>query len=174
MWIVRKPYDRVKYGRRTTLGSNDDHKQTAEGFDVPAVGGLLRMVWQIHRDRMYERVVAAGYPDVTQAHFALLRFPGVDGMRPSEAAELAGLSKQSVNDLLGELERAGYLTREPHPTDGRGRIVRLTQQGERLQHTTHQISRELEADWSAEIGEKRITALKKTLGDMIATSRHKT
>jgi DNA-binding MarR family transcriptional regulator len=143
----------------------------ADGVEAPAIGGLLRMVWQIHRDRMYERVVAAGYPDVTRAQFALLRFPGVDGMRPSEAAELAGLSKQSVNDLLGELERAGYLVREPHPTDGRGRIVRLSAQGRRLQRTAHQISRDLEAGWDAQIGEKRIKLLKRTLEDMIATSR---
>jgi DNA-binding MarR family transcriptional regulator len=151
------------------MGGNDE--VPADGVEGPAIGGLLRMVWQIHRDRMYERVVAAGYPDVTRAQFALLRFPGVDGMRPSEAAELAGLSKQSVNDLLGELERAGYLTREPHPTDGRGRIVRLSAQGQRLQRTAHQISRDLEADWDAQIGEKRIKLLKRTLEDMIATSR---
>jgi DNA-binding MarR family transcriptional regulator len=129
------------------------------------------MAWQIHRDRMYERVIAAGYPDVTRAQFSLLRFPGVEGMRPSEAAELAGLSKQSINDLLGELEGAGYLRREPHPTDGRGRIIRLTAEGERLQHTAHEISRELEADWGAQIGDKRVAALKRTLEDMIAGAR---
>jgi DNA-binding MarR family transcriptional regulator len=114
------------------------------------------MVWQVHRDRMYERVVAAGYPDVTRAQFALLRLPGVDGMRPSEAAELAGLSKQTVNDLLGELERTGYLERKPHPDDVGGRIVRLTPRGKRLQQTTHRISRELEDAWAAQIGFDRI------------------
>ena len=144
--------------------------ETDNDYRVPAIGGLLRAVWQIHRDRMYERLAAAGYPDVTRAQFALLRFPGVDGMRPGEAAELAGLSKQTVNDLLGELERTGYLERKPHPADGRGRIVRLTARGKRLQQTTHQISRELEADWAAQIGPDRIASLKKTLGDMLATS----
>jgi DNA-binding MarR family transcriptional regulator len=128
------------------------------------------MVWQLHRDRMYECLVAAGYPDVTRAQFALLRFPGVDGMRPSEAAELAGLSKQTVNDLLGELERTGYLERKPHPDDGRGRIVRLTSRGKRLQQTSHRISRELEDAWAAQIGFDRITSLKQTLEDMLATS----
>lgn len=145
---------------------------TNAGFDAPAIGGLLRLVWQIHRDRMYERLIAAGYPDVTRAQFALLRFPGVDGMRPSEAADLAGLSKQTVNDLLGELERSGYLERRPHPDDGRGRIVRLTARGKRLQRTAHQISRELEADWAAQIGPERITALKQTLADMASTAIH--
>jgi DNA-binding MarR family transcriptional regulator len=143
---------------------------TRDAFEGPAIGALLRIAWQIHRDRMYERLGAAGYADVTRAQFALLRFPGVDGMRPSEAAELAGLSKQTVNDLLGELERSGYLKREPCPADGRGRIVRLTGRGVRLQRTAHQISRELEADWGAQIGQERIASLKEMLGAMIATS----
>lgn len=143
---------------------------TGAGFEAPAIGGLLRTVWKLHRDQMYERLVAAGYPDVTRAQFALLRFPGVDGMRPGEAAELAGLSKQAVNDLLGELERSGFLERKPHPADRRGRVVRLTPRGRRLQHTTHQISRELEADWAAHVGKERIASLKQTLEDMIAAS----
>lgn len=147
-----------------------ENQNPSVDLQTPAIGGLLRMVWQLHRDRMYERLVAAGYPDVTRAQFALLRFPGVDGMRPGEAAELAGLSKQSVNDLLGELERIGYLERQPHPDDGRGRVVRLTPRGKRLQRTTHEISRELEADWAARIGPERIASLKQTLGDMLTSS----
>jgi DNA-binding MarR family transcriptional regulator len=119
---------------------------------------------------MYERLLAAGYADVTRAQFALLRYPGVDGMRPSEAAELAGLSKQTVNDLLGELEQSGYLERKPHPADGRGRIIGLTARGKRLQATTHRISRELEADWAAQIGAERVTKLKQTLEDMLASA----
>jgi DNA-binding MarR family transcriptional regulator len=142
--------------------------ETNDVLEAPAIGGLLRMVWQIHRDRMYERLVGAGYPDVTRAQFALLRFPGVDRMRPSEAAELAGLSKQTVNDLLGELERSGYLERRPHPADGRGRIIRLTSRGKRLQRTTHRISRELESAWAEQIGSERIASLKSTLQDMLA------
>ena len=130
------------------------------------------MVWQLHRDRLFERLVAAGYQNVTRAQFALLRYPGVDGMRPSEAAELAGLSKQTVNDLLGELEQSGYLERKPHPADGRGRIIRLTPRGKRLQATTHHISRKLEADWAAQIGAERITSLKQTLEDMLASAAH--
>lgn len=129
---------------------------------------LLRLAWQLHRDRMYEQLAAAGYPDVTSAQFALLRYPGVDGMRPSDAAELAGVSKQTVNDLLGELERGGYLERKPHPDDGRGRIVRLTPRGKRLQRTAVRIGHDTEAAWAAKIGPERITSLKETLERMIA------
>ncbi len=131
---------------------------------------LLRLAWLLHRDRMYERLAAAGYADVTQAQFALLRYPGVDGMRPSDAAELAGISKQTVNDLLGELERAGYLERKPHPDDGRGRIVRLTIRGKRLQRTAVRIGHEVEAAWATEIGPERISSLKDVLEQMIASA----
>jgi DNA-binding MarR family transcriptional regulator len=148
------------------------NRHDADVQDPPAIGGLLRMAWQAHRDRMYERLRAAGYSDVTRAQFALLRWPSVDNMRPSEVAELAGLSKQTVNDLLGELERSGYLERRPHPADGRGRIVGLTARGRRLQRVTHRISRELESVWAEQVGRKNITSLRNTLEAMIAAAGH--
>ncbi len=117
---------------------------------------------------MYERLTTAGYPDVTRAQFALLRWPGIDAKRPGEVAELAGLSKQAVNDLLGELERGGYLERRQAPGDGRARVVRLTPRGKRLQSTAHVISRELETAWADRLGERRFAALRETLEDMLA------
>jgi DNA-binding MarR family transcriptional regulator len=142
--------------------SSDPH------LEPPAIGALLRLAWHAHRSRMFERLAAAGYPDVTRAQFALFRWPGVDGMRPGEVAELAGLSKQAVNDTLGELERSGYLERHPDPHDGRARIVRLTDRGRTLQDAAHETSRRLEAAWAASLGEERFAVLRATLQDMIA------
>jgi DNA-binding MarR family transcriptional regulator len=107
---------------------------------------------------------------VSRAQFALFRWPGVDGMRPGEVAELAGLSKQAVNDTLGELERAGYIERHPDPEDGRARIVRLTDRGRALQTAAHQTSRRLERTWADVVGEDRFADLRATLQDMIASS----
>ena len=134
----------------------------------PAIGGLLRLVWQTHRGRLYERVTAAGFRDVTQAQFALVRWPGIDGLRPSEVAESVGLSKQTINDLLGEVEGNGYLERHQHPDDGRARVIRLTARGWELQRTTHTISQDLEAAWAASVGHKRFQALRSTLEAMVA------
>src|SRR3990172_3887921 len=104
-------------------------QQPMNGVPPPAIGGLLRMAWQIHLNRIYERITANGFPNVTRAQFQLFRWPSIDGLRPGEIAHLSGLSKQTVNDLLGELERAGYIERHPHPEDRRARIVRLTADG---------------------------------------------
>jgi DNA-binding MarR family transcriptional regulator len=133
----------------------------------PAIGGLLRLAWQTHRERIYEEIRTTGFPEVTRAQFELIRWPGIDGLRPSEVAQLAGLSKQAVNDLLGELERGGYVERHSHPRDGRARVVRLTERGTELQRTAHEISRSLEDAWAARVGSERFAALRATLEDMV-------
>jgi DNA-binding MarR family transcriptional regulator len=75
---------------------------------------------------MYAGVVAAGYDDLNAAHVGLWRYPGLDGLRPSQLADHMGITKQSVNDLLGHLEGHGYLERVPDSADGRARMIRLS------------------------------------------------
>jgi DNA-binding MarR family transcriptional regulator len=101
------------------------------------VGAMLRVVWQWVRDEMYAGVVAAGYDDLNAAHVALWRYPGLDGLRPSQLAERVGITKQSVNDLLGHLEGLGYLVRVSDSADGRARVIRLTSKGRHLEQTIH-------------------------------------
>jgi DNA-binding MarR family transcriptional regulator len=118
---------------------------------------------------MYERITSERFPNVTRAQFELLRWPGIDGLRPGEIAQLSGLSKQTVNDLLGELERSGYIERHPHPDDRRARLVRLTRSGDDLQRTAHETSSALEAEWAEIVGVRRLAALRSTLEDMVAS-----
>ena len=107
------------------------------GERPPYVGAMLRAVWQWLRDQMYAGVVAAGYDDLNAAHVGLWRYPGLEGLRPSQLADRVGITKQSVNDLLGHLEQHGYLGRVPDPSDGRGRVIRLTSKGRRLEQTIY-------------------------------------
>jgi DNA-binding MarR family transcriptional regulator len=101
------------------------------------VGAMLCDVWQWVREQMYAGVVAAGYDDLHAAHVGLWRYPGLDGVRPSQLADRAGITKQSVNDLLGHLEQHGYLGRVPDAADGRARVIRLTPKGRRLEQTIY-------------------------------------
>lgn len=103
----------------------------------PYVGAMLRVVWQWVRDRLYQGVVAAGFDDLNAAHVGLWRYPGLDGLRPSQLADRMGITKQSVNDLLGHLEHHGYLLRVPDSDDGRARVIRLTAKGRRLEQTIY-------------------------------------
>ena len=107
------------------------------GQPRPYVGAMLGVVWQWVRDRLYAGVIAAGYDDLNAAHVGLWRYPGLEGLRPSQLADRRGITKQSVNDLLGHLEQHGYLLRVPDPVDGRARVIRLTPKGWRLQKTIY-------------------------------------
>ncbi len=116
---------------------------SSDSFDLPNderspyVGAMLRVVWQWVRDQLYAGVLAAGYDDLSAAHVGLWRYPGLDGLRPSQVADRVGITKQSVNDLLGHLERHGYLLRVPDSADGRARVIRLTSRGRRLEQTIY-------------------------------------
>ena len=108
-----------------------------DGEPIPYVGALLGVVWQWVRDQLYAGVVAAGYDDLNAAHVGLWRYPGLEGLRPSQLADRRGITKQSVNDLLLYLEQHGYLLRVPDSVDGRARVIRLTPKGWRLQKTIY-------------------------------------
>ena len=108
-----------------------------KGAPSPYVGAMLGSVWQWVRDQLYAGVVASGYDDLNAAHVGLWRYPGLEGLRPGHLADRRGITKQSVNDLLGHLEQRGYLLRVPDSADGRARVIRLTSKGWRLQKTIY-------------------------------------
>lgn len=120
---------------------------------VPSVVGRLRVANQKLRAQMLDCVHRAGFADVTYAQILVFRYEGPDGRQPTEIAASAQLSKQMVNELLGQLEGAGYLKRKPHPVDKRGRLVRLTGRGRKLDAAIWAAGRAVERAWQAQIGD---------------------
>src|SRR5215831_7162298 len=95
----------------------------------PLIGALLRIPWETVRRRMLERLHERGFTDLDPAHLSVFLFPGPEGAKPSELAARLKASKQSVNHLLGQLERLGYLERRDDPDDLRARRIHVTARG---------------------------------------------
>ena len=129
------------------------------------MGALLRAAWKGVRDRIEASVRGAGYDDVTPAHLSLFRHPTLDGTHPGEIAAEMQITKQAVNDLLGDLERLGYIRRDVDPDDRRARLVRLTAAGRRLEDTVRIAAREAERSLARELGEARLRSFRTTLID---------
>lgn len=127
------------------------------------IGALLRVPAQAIHRRIIAGLNAAGFDELRVPHMAVLQFPGPDGVRPGVLAERAGMSKQAMNQLLRSLEGLGYLTRSAAPDEGRARLVRLTKRGRAAYETIHEILRDIEREWSAELGPTDFTRLKKLL-----------
>ena len=127
------------------------------------IGALLRVPAQAIHRRLINELNAAGFYGLSIPHMAVLQFPGPDGVRPGMLAERAGMSKQAMNQLLRSLESLGYIVRSDVPNDGSPRIVRFTKRGRAADAKMIDILRDIEREWSAELGPKRFAQLKELL-----------
>jgi DNA-binding MarR family transcriptional regulator len=127
------------------------------------IGALLRVPAQAIHRRIIKDLNAAGFEELSMPHIAVLQFPGPDGFRPRALADRAGMSKQAMNRLLGSLEESGYLVRSDAPDEGRARVVRFTKRGHAAYSKIHDILRDIEREWSAELGSKDFAQLKELL-----------
>jgi DNA-binding MarR family transcriptional regulator len=57
---------------------------------------------------------------------ALAHLARAGGMTPSQLGELLGMTSGGVTALTQRLERAGHISREPHPRDKRSSILKAT------------------------------------------------
>lgn len=123
----------------------------------PYVGALLRMCLQRVRGRMQAAARDAGFTDLQDAHWAMITYPA-EGVRPSELARRARISRQAANHLIAQLESLGYFERRSLDGGGR-RLVFLTPRGRALAATIHACLRALHAEWAAEVGADRFAVM---------------
>ena len=139
----------------------------------PQIGALLRLAWEDMQAEMQRGLHDAGFEDLRPAHRSLLRYPPIDGLRPTKLADRDGLSKQANNDLLRELERLGYLTLEADPDDRRARIIRFTERAWALYDTAVELSRSIGRRWAAAVGEDRYAEFDAVLREIVETQLHR-
>ena len=132
-------------------------------FGPPLIGALLRIPWEAVQQHMLERLHERGFDDFDRAYFTVFRYPGPQGARPTDVAAQVGVSKQALNYLLRELERLGYLKREPHPDDLRSKRILLTERGIRAVGVIREAVAEMEASWEQRLGAKRFALLRNLL-----------
>ena len=135
----------------------------AEPFGPPLIGALLRIPWEAVQQHMLECLLERGFDDFDRAYFAVFRYPGPQGARPTDVAAQVGMSKQAINHLLRELERLGYLVREPHPDDRRSKRIMLTERGAAAVGVIRGAVAEVEAAWEQQLGAKRFAQLRSLL-----------
>jgi DNA-binding MarR family transcriptional regulator len=148
----------------TAITSSSDFmksvKTGAEPFGPPLIGALLRIPWEAVQRHMLERLHERGFDDFDPAYLTVFRYPGPQGARPTDVAAQLGISKQALNYLLRELERLGYLEREPHPDDRRSKRIVLTERGASAVGVIREAVAEVEAAWAEQLGRERFAQLR--------------
>lgn len=132
------------------------------------IGALVRIPFQATVERVYQRLLEAGYTDLRPTHFALLQQLRPEGVRVTELASLAQMTKQSMGALVDYAEERGYVQRVADPSDGRAWLVRLTPRGYEVERIARSALAELEMEWAHHLGQERFAALRGALQDLVA------
>jgi DNA-binding MarR family transcriptional regulator len=121
---------------------------------------VARLLDELALARIAER---EGAPRLRRSHTSLFPHIDLDGTRMSDLAERLGVTKQAVSQLVDDLEALGVVARVPDPDDARARRVIFTERGRAGFFSGLATLRELEAELSSSIGEKRMAQLRAAL-----------
>lgn len=131
------------------------------------IGALLRIPFQQTVARVLQRLQEAGYTDLRPAHFAVMQHMRPEGVRVTELAHRAQMTKQSMGALIDYAEERGYVERAPDPSDRRAWLIRLTPRGRETEQIARAAIGELETEWAQYLGEERFATLRSTLQDLV-------
>lgn len=132
---------------------------------------LLELVAELGIDELHEGFDAAGFEGMRKAHGAVWRFIDVEnGSRLTDLAERSGLTRQSLGEVVDDLERLGYVERLPDPSDGRAKLIRMTARGRAMWETGVVLLGEIERRWAERYGNRKLAALRSTLEEILAGS----
>jgi DNA-binding MarR family transcriptional regulator len=91
-------------------------------------------------------------PGLRPSHHRLLDHTPSEGIRLSDLAHRANMTKQALGEFVATLEAAGLVQVAPDPSDGRARLVTLTRDGRRLQDQIRRTVRAIEHDVQRRVG----------------------
>ena len=148
-------------------------KISAEQIQVLRQDHIGRLLLRAHRhftDSTLTKLQSRGHSSLGAAAIALIPYIDLEGTRAATLSERAGISKQAIGQLLTELEAAGYIKRQADPDDGRAAIIVFSDLGWRLLRDSYNLKLEIEAEYSAILGERRMKALREALKLLIANT----
>ncbi len=141
--------------------------------DLPS-SALLRTAYNTLAARIFASVVSGSeFDDLRPSHGNVMeQLELEDGLRLSELAARAGITAQSMGELVDDLEVKGYLERRPDPRDRRAKRIYLTARGRKNTRVAKRATADVENYLAELLGERRYHLLRRTLEDIIAAEAH--
>jgi DNA-binding MarR family transcriptional regulator len=144
-------------------------------FDAPRPALMIRLLSVAFDDfceDLERRLADTPYNDIRISHGCVFGNIDPEGTRLTELAERARMTKQSVGEVTSDLEQRGYVERVPDPSDGRAKIIRLTERGRAAQVLGIGLIDELEEEWAERFGAGRVAALREALEAITGEGAH--
>jgi DNA-binding MarR family transcriptional regulator len=119
------------------------------------IGQLLVHLTRLFQTELYARLQDAGLQDARVPHTHVTAYIKAEGSRLTDLAAQARMTRPAMAELVDDLERLGIVERRPDPSDGRAKLVCLTDAGWDAMRTGRRVIAELEADYARLIGAER-------------------
>ena len=127
---------------------------------------LLLVLAERHlTDALQEHLIEAGFVDHRVAHHHVMAHVTHEGLRLTDLADKAGITKQAMSELVTDLERLSYLQRSNDPRDGRAKMIGFTDKGRAAVDAATRAF----ADMHAAIGDESLAALRPALLAVLET-----
>jgi DNA-binding MarR family transcriptional regulator len=128
---------------------------------------LLRRPYEALLMRIHAELAAAGYADSYPAWGTnIFHYLREGGLRLTELADRTHTTKQALLYTINQLEAAGYIERVPDPTDGRAKIIRLTERGWEVRRVGDEIIASIEHECVQQLGEEKMRQFNELMKDV--------
>src|SRR5689334_955749 len=151
--------------------------RTASSLGSRDLRALLHVPQSDLQAQLASRLEQLGFPAMRPAQVQLLGAIGRTtsaGVRLSDLVAELSLPKQTVGDLLDELEQSRMVERFPDPEHGVIKRVRLGPKGKVWAAEVRRVSAETEARWATRLGTKKMKSLRALLEELAATVEDRT
>lgn len=116
-----------------------------------------------------DRLRKLGFPALRPAQTQLLTLVEDGGKRLTDLVDAMHLPKQTLGDMIDELERQKLVERYPDPEHGVIKRVRLAARGRAWAAEVRKVAEATEARWAAALGKAKLKALRGLLEELGVT-----
>lgn len=132
---------------------------------------LIALVDRLNRALQLDMVRAghaAGFPELKQAHNAVFgTLSGTHGSHTADMALRAGITRQSMGEIVRDLMRLGIVEMTVDPEDRRAKLVTYTDYGLEFARGGRQYIADLEERFAEEFGEDEYAMVRDVLARIV-------
>jgi DNA-binding MarR family transcriptional regulator len=131
------------------------------------IGQLLTQLTRLFQTELFDRLIAAGLEDARVPHTHVTAYIKAEGSRLTELAAQARMTLPAMSELVDDLQRIGIVERRPDPSDGRAKLICLTDPGWEAMSTARRVIAQIEAEYARLVGAERFEDAAQTLHELL-------
>jgi DNA-binding MarR family transcriptional regulator len=129
---------------------------------VPLIA-LVHRLNRVLQQNMADEANRRGYAELKNSHNAVFATLDRHGSRPTDMAAQAGITRQSMGEVIRDMVRLGMLEMKPDPADKRAKLVTWTEKGLANAQEGYEYILALEDRFSEEFGAEEYQRIRDAL-----------